>query len=856
MSITRYARYALHASALVLALAYLGWVRHDIQVSTPTNSAEAAAAAADPGGWITIVSVKQPATVPLPNAPQIGAITTNAAGYANGQIPRYAKFELTFPVTTIATNLHLPYAASPPPGVAPGIGVTVNALFSPDNWQTVYTQPAFHYQEFLDEIKDGQEWFYPTANYAWKVRFAPDQVGEWQYKIAAQDAGGYNETPPQSFTVSASDAKGFIRVSPTDARYFEFEDGTYFPGLGYNMNYDHVSWTNPVLDNQDNFRMMQENGIQLARIWLSQWAIYGSEWNPWSSLIPGLQDQYLPHTGIVGSQAAPGSDVSMRVTADQNCMFIGAWKARPAVKRNTEYRVRIRYKATGITGPRLPGHPFGFVAKTGGWLWGTNTYCYDPGVGTVVTPQAGQNMDAWSILEGSLNSGNSDFLPNFYLVLENVTAGSVFVDHVWIEEQVGDGETGPNIVSKPWMAHHLYMEQRNAYAFDKVLALAEQYGIYLRPVVHEKNERIFNRIDFAGNPIPFDPLCDDQDPNNNPALCPGNQWFYGNGRTLTKVRWLQQAWWRYLQARWGYSPNIHSWELLNEGDPFDGAHYVLADEFGKTMHQFTPNDHLVSTSTWHSFPSDAFWANPAYPNLDFADIHQYIGEADPLFADTAQATYALSMQIGAQQADGASKPVIRGETGFVVGDTTPPSDLLLDDHAGIWLHNLIWGGINPGGMLESYWYETYHIYRRTANGSYLFDHRHHFAPFANFVREIPLSNGHYQDAQAAPSDANLRVWGQKDLVNGRAHLWVQNHQHTWKNIVDGVPIAPVSATISMAGFLPNTSYTVERWDTYEADRSQQVVGIETLTSQPDGTLVLSIDNLTSDLALRVAPGGS
>ena len=72
-----------------------------------------------------------------------------------------------------------------------------------------------------------------------------------------------------------------------------------------------------------------------------------------------------------------------------------------------------------------------------------------------------------------------------------------------------------------------------------------------------------------------------------------NENFYGDYRNNhTKTRWLQRAWWRYLQARWGYSPNIHSWELLNEGDPDVyslglskvGRHQMLADELGKFMH--------------------------------------------------------------------------------------------------------------------------------------------------------------------------------------------------------------------------------------------------------------------------------
>ncbi|HMN29363.1 MAG TPA: hypothetical protein PKE45_14530, partial [Caldilineaceae bacterium] len=74
-----------------------------------------------------------------------------------------------------------------------------------------------------------------------------------------------------------------------------------------------------------------------------------------------------------------------------------------------------------------------------------------------------------------------------------------------------------------------------------------------------------------------------------------------------------------MQARWGYSTHIHSWELTNEGDPFNANHYAATDELGKFMHcrvfgasvgagdaaQCTfqhPNRHLVTTSFWTSFP--------------------------------------------------------------------------------------------------------------------------------------------------------------------------------------------------------------------------------------------------------------
>jgi len=336
-------------------------------------------------------------------------------GYGGGEVSRREKLEITFEIKdSTAQNLQFPYDPNPPAGIKPEIGISVDALFTPDNWQTVYTQPAFYYQEFEDAVKSGQEWFYPSGRFFWKVRFSPNQEGTWQFKIRAQDKGGITETEPQSFTVTASNNRGFVRVSKKDPRYFEFEDGTYFPGLGYNMNYRDVDWVNPVLANRDNFQKMSQNGIQLVRIWLSQWAIYGSAWNPWKAIQLG---GYIPPTALTFEGVYPGSELSNR------CMFIGNWEAAaPAVKRNTNYRVRIRYKTEGIDPAKVivPGKPCGFVAKTGGWLWNDKDEtkrCYYPGTGTPVTPYQNQNTSDWQILTGTINSGNHDFLPDFYLTM-------------------------------------------------------------------------------------------------------------------------------------------------------------------------------------------------------------------------------------------------------------------------------------------------------------------------------------------------------------------------------------------------------------------------------------------------------
>lgn len=762
--------------------------------------------------------------------PTISALSDNRSQYPNSQIPRFEKFEVTFQVSTTATNLQLPYDANPPAGITPAIGISVEGEFSPDNWQTIYTQPAFYYQDFDYQIKDGREWMYPQG-YAWKLRFAPMQIGTWQYRIRATDASGTTLTAPQSFTVTTSNNPGFVRVS-SDPRYFELSDGTYFPGLGYNMNYNQIDWVNPVLSNQSNFQKMSQNGIQVVRLWISQWAIWGSSWNPWYG-IRNDYDGYIPRTGL---ELWPGETPSVGLILSYSsgnsnyydaCRFIGGYQAQPAVKQNTNYRIRIRYSAANITGPRNPAFPgYGLVAKVqnpndGNW----HTQCYEPGDpqnGVKVTGY-GLNTSGWTFLEGQWSSGTSDFLPMFYIALENVNAASnpwVDIDTVEILDP-----NGVNIVTKPSMEHQTYFMQRNSFAFDKVVDLAHQYGIYLRPVIMEKNEQIENEIGYNGNTANFS--------NDN---------FYGDYRNTTAVRWWQKAWWRYLQARWGYSTNIHSWELLNEGDPYNTRHYTLADELGKYMHQFG-NKHLVSTSTWHSFPRDEFWANAAYPDVDFADYHQYIPKQDDPthFYDTALATYDISMWLGAKQSGGAGKPVIRGETGLTDAGTEPGTSDLLPDTGAVWLHNLIWGGINSGGLIESYWYSNSHIYTSS------FDYRNKYGNYYRFIKDVPLNNGNYQDLAATVSNPNLRVWGQKDLTNNKAHLWIQNKNHTWKNVVDKISIAPLSGTITIAGFKPNSDYTLQWWDTYTGVSTSS----NSIVSNAQGTVTFSVSNLTTDVAAKI-----
>ena len=388
---------------------------------------------------------------------------------------------------------------------------------------------------------------------------------------------------------------------------------------------------------------------------------------------------------------------------------------REAVKPNTSYRIRATYMGSRIAGPRNLAYPnYGLVIKFGGW----HPDCYQPATSQPVTG-FGLNSSGWGQVDGVWYSGENNYLPRMHLALENVREGEVYIHSISIREDLGDGRYGPEILLRPSMQYDEYVAQETAHSLDRAVEAAERSGVYLKLVVMEKNDKLWYKLGDNGELLFGE---DNQDG------------FYGLGRDVNRTRWLQQAWWRYLQARWGYSSHIHSWELINEGDPASKAHYELADEFGEFMHYGVfgvdpvsagslsddydhPNDHLVTTSFWHSIPAADFWSNSAYPNVDYADVHAYVSTAtapeevkDAMQWDAAYYHIWLSETVAGMD---IGKPVVRGEAGLDSPDQQDEHILGIDkDLAGVWLHNFLWAGLHSGASLRTVLVELTYLERR------------------------------------------------------------------------------------------------------------------------------------------------
>jgi hypothetical protein len=745
----------------------------------------------------------------VPSGPlQVSGLTESTTS-----VERWEVLEVTFALENSgATHPQFPYDAAPPPGLEWVDGVTVDALFTPDDWQTVYRRPAFLNQRYQRALKGGREWLYPIGDPVWTVRFAPPETGTWDYRIEAREAKATAQSAERTFTVIAPtnpNNHGPVRVAPWDARYFDFADGTPFLGTGHGIGFSDDGYSYSAADTFDEIGAGNQHFFR----WWVAGHIWGSAWQPWASRTLDYEGT-VPATGLTLDRAYGCGLASLRLDAANPIMFQGWRSGRAALVPGRTYRAVVRWRTEGVTGPASSGQPYGATVKLTGWP--------EPGeTGSIPALISHVNGDTpWHVAQADFVAGE-DFIPNVALILENTTGGAAYVDEIGLYEVLPGGSLGSQLLRTPRFNSHLTFDPRRGAGMDAIFAEAAQRGITFKLVISEKEEFLLNHL--------------------GPDGLPDRNVGHFNGGEGTPTRRLHEYYWRHLFARFGAFRSIHSWELVNEEAPEPGGHFLLTAALA-TQAAADGNPRLATTSTWATLAEEA-WKNPDSASISYVDFHAYVrgtGWIEPkgeLANDSAR--FFHEYDLAALEA-GFDKPVVWGEQGI---DGTQGTDgqepLLANDQDGVWLHKLTWARCGPGGVYPLYWY-TDHIFDKSLHGI--------FGAWNRFMAGIPFANGRYEDVAAIASHPDLRVLGQRDLQAGNAYAWIDNRQHTWRAVVDGDPITGVSGNVSIAMGKSNASFAVTWYDTQTGQPSYT----ETLLAGGDGTLTLAVSNLRTDTAAKIA----
>ncbi len=752
---------------------------------------------------------------PLNAAPGIGSITP-----LNGSvIEKYARYEASFALTGLtATNPYFPYDAAPPAGVSAGVGVTVDALLlqpGASNWVNAKTLPCFFYQPVEEAGTGTSAVFLPSGTPEWRMRFTPDAAGQWQYKIRVTDAGGTAESGIQTIDCTASSRRGFVRKGTSDSHWFEFSDGTAF--VTPLINAEEGNPLNGLSRLRTNLALFGNNGIHFIR-----WFFTGEGAN--YAIYP-YGDSMLPCWGF-GAESGAGMSIDADAASGNLFSFIPvSWSRQtiPAVAGAT-YRLTVRAKVTTPSVLRVQlkigsNTQTVSVPDNGGW----NTYTV-----TITNTGNGTSIDA--------------------NVQEQTGGGTIRVGKIILErDTTGLGGWGPNLLAHGDPDSYRYVDQRHAALMDEVVNLSEQYGIYHKLTLFHKNDSILGRIKSDGTV------------SSSPSL---SQFYSGSGQA---GRWYQQVWHRYFVARWSCSPAIHSVELANENDPNSTAGFNAAYAVADYYNTYSPRKVLISNSFWHSFPM-SFWSDA---RMDYGDEHAYLNNSSnppssPYHTHSLDDSALSTRQCWTVlKGYGLNKPVLRGETGVFNGNWSLGwlPDLALDTED-IYDHKKLWAHVGLDGFLcDGQWHIN--ILRDTNRWGM-------YGCYKRYMAGEAAANGFYQSVGTDltgtelinTTNSSLRAFGLRDTVStthnsitlnspGRALLWIDNSLHTWRNVVDGISIPPISGTLTLSG-LPVGDYNLEWWDTYTGAVTAHTAG----TVSGGGTLNISVGSLATDTAVKLSNAGT
>jgi hypothetical protein len=207
--------------------------------------------------------------------------------------------------------------------------------------------------------------------------------------------------------------------------------------------------------------------------------------------------------------------------------------------------------------------------------------------------------------------------------------------------------------------------------WDSVVQAAEKNGIYFQLVLQHHGQ-YSSRVNPNWDENPWN--------KKNGGFLSTPDEFFSNPKAIA----LTKAKYRYLIARYGYSPNIMAWELFNEVEWTDAVNHKHQDEvaawhneMAAFLRQQDPYRHLITSS---SMSSVASLGN----QLDYYQPHSYA--PDPISAIASIDTRKLE------------KPVFFGEIGPADGMKVTAD----------WLQRVLWSGVMSdmaGAPQVWYWEE-------------------------------------------------------------------------------------------------------------------------------------------------------
>lgn len=231
--------------------------------------------------------------------PRVTRVETNAR-----EIGRFEKFEITFEIErAFPRDSFLPYYFFDADDARGIDGITIDAEFRAPSG-AILSAPAFYFVEHKRWLDwRGRARIEPTGKRVWKIRFAPRELGMYAYRIFIRDKHGVTQFPERAaleFTCAPCSCKGFIRVSPRDAHFLEFENGEPFLPVSAAQQWWNTHAGQRSFQYERAFEIFRAHGINFTRVW--------DQCDGWALTVEGPFDGYDGFQSATGSPEAHGKE--------------------------------------------------------------------------------------------------------------------------------------------------------------------------------------------------------------------------------------------------------------------------------------------------------------------------------------------------------------------------------------------------------------------------------------------------------------------------------------------------------------------------------------------------------------------
>jgi hypothetical protein len=220
---------------------------------------------------------------------------------------------------------------------------------------------------------------------------------------------------------------------------------------------------------------------------------------------------------------------------------------------------------------------------------------------------------------------------------------------------------------------------------DKYVEIAEQNDIAIQFCLQHHGQ-----FSTSTNP----------DWNDNPYNINAGGWLNNPAQYFTDpcARKLTKNKYRYIVARWGYSPAIFAWELFNEvqftNGWWDGNQTNVVNwhnEMSSYIRSIDNFKHPVTTSS-HGSGFENIWN---LPDINIIQVHYYGTDIIHTLEQTALGLADFN------------KPVIMGEFGIGTEGSTQPEPYATQLKEGLEMHNGIWSSFLAKSSAHLWWWDIY-----------------------------------------------------------------------------------------------------------------------------------------------------